>query len=190
MQPSRYMDPVWIHGLFFSPLPNNSKQPNGSQTGGLFLGYLQIVHLKKLSPPRGSIWGYFMWGSLILSLSLLKSGSPMIGKVIQELNIQLLDPNISRVISLKGYFLDLNFSSQNNPWLFLQHGHGMACNYQLTCVGYFSVTNKSTSTRIPLQLSPQSIPRVIASTGDVCALSSILIGPRTHQDRQRGREDS
>ena len=50
---------------------------------------------------------------------------------------------------------------------------------------YFSIMNKSASTRIP-----QSIPRVIESTRNVCALSSILVGPRSHQDRLKGREDS
>ena len=53
-------------------------------------------------------------------------------------------------------------------------------------VSYFSVTNKSASAQIPLYLSPQSIPRVIESTGDVCALTPILVGSRTHQDRWKG----
>ena len=57
------------------------------------------------------------------------------------------------------------------------------------CVVYFSITNKSASVWIPLLLSPQSIPRVIESTGNVCALSSILVSPRTHQDKGQGMRE-
>jgi len=51
----------------------------------LFLGYLQIAHLKNY-PPKECYLRLFRMGPLILSPSLLKKWQPMIEKVLYEPN--------------------------------------------------------------------------------------------------------
>ena len=47
--------PIWIHELFFiSPL-NSSNNFIGSQAGGLFCDYLEIIHQKNY-PQKGNIY--------------------------------------------------------------------------------------------------------------------------------------
>jgi hypothetical protein len=52
---------VWIHGLFFIPPSNSPNNSTGSQTGGLFCGYLKITHQQKLSLQE-VIFGLFLSG--------------------------------------------------------------------------------------------------------------------------------
>ena len=51
---SKYSGAVWIHELFFITPSNSPNNFIESQKGGLFCGYLEIIHPKNY-PPRGDI---------------------------------------------------------------------------------------------------------------------------------------